>query len=59
MFKNYKYLTKKSNKTLFLMKQTPFDLINDIDGWLALFQEPKFQQFSALKKIEGNGKWQR
>jgi len=41
------------------MKQTPFDLINDIDDWLALFQEPKFQQFSALKKIEGNGKWQR
>lgn len=48
VFKNYEYL-KKSNKTLFLMKQTPSNLITDIDGWVALFQDPKFQEFSAIK----------
>ena len=49
VLKNYECLKKKTNKTaLFLMKQTPSDLICDINGWLDLLGTDTSRDFSGF-----------
>lgn len=46
VLKNYEFLKKKTNKTaLFLMKQTPSDLIYDVSGWLDLLGTDTYRDF--------------
>lgn len=49
VLKNYEYLKNKTNNTaLFLMKETPSDLIHDISGWLDLLGTDTSMDFQDL-----------